>query len=313
MISYLTAGIVRDIELGKAIVKGTRSDGSIEAFYPSGREKMPSTNWNRPAHDAQRYGTEILKSLLGNRSFPYPKSLYAVEDSIRLFVGENPSAKILDFFAGSGTTAHAIMQLNRQDGGRRQCISVTNNEVAANEQTALRKSGLRPNDVDWEKWGICDYITKPRIAAAITGKTPEGRHIEGDYKFADEFSMAEGFEENAEFFTLVYETPVAVSQNRAFARIAPLLWMRAGSEGRRIEDLPKQGWDVADNYGLLIDLDKAVPFAKKVEAKGTIRIAYIVTDDDRRFQSVARRLHHTVEPVRLYESYLMNFRFSMGR
>ncbi|HEY2037671.1 MAG TPA: hypothetical protein VGG96_11695, partial [Steroidobacteraceae bacterium] len=115
--------------------------------------------------------------------------------------------------------------------------------VAAEEHAELRKADLRPGDPDWEKWGICDYITKPRIAAAITGKTPEGKNIDGDYKFTDEFPMSEGFEENAEFFTLTYETPVAVSHNRAFARIAPLLWMRAGSEGRRIEDLPKQGWD----------------------------------------------------------------------
>jgi adenine-specific DNA-methyltransferase len=177
----------------------------------------------------------------------------------------------------------------------------------------IRVTGLRPGDADWEKWGICDYITKPRIAAAITGKTPEGKDIQGDYKFTDEFPMAEGFEENAEFFTLTYETPVSVSHNRAFARIAPLLWMRAGSEGRRIEDIPAQGWDVADTYGLLTDLDQAAPFSEAVEASGTIRIAYIVTDDDRRFQSVARRLPDAVEPVRLYESYLTNFRFSMGR
>ena len=220
---------------------------------------------------------------------------------------------ILDFFSGSGTTAHAVMRLNRQDGGRRQCISVTNNEVAADEQTALRKAGQRPGDPEWEKWGICDYITKPRIAAAITGKTPEGKDIEGEYKATDEFPMSEGFEESAEFFTLTYETPVAVSHNRAFARIAPLLWMRAGSEGRRIDAIPADGWEVADTYGLLTDLDKAAPFCKAVEAKRPIRIAYIVTDDDRRFQSVTRHLPDAVEPVRLYESYLTNFRFSMER
>jgi adenine-specific DNA-methyltransferase len=124
--------------------------------------------------------------------------------------------------------------------------------------------------------------------------------------------MAEGFEENAEFFTLTYETPVGVSHNHAFARIAPLLWMRAGSTGRRIEEVPEQGWDVADTYGLLTDLDQAAPFSDAVAA-GTVRIAFIVTDDDRRFQSVARRLPNTVEPVRLYESYLTNFRFSLGQ
>ncbi len=89
--------------------------------------------------------------------------------------------------------------------------------------------------------------------------------------------------------------------------------MLGGSEGRRIEKLPDQGWEVADTYGLLIDLDKAAPFAKTVEANGAIRIAYIVTDDDRRFQSVVRQIPGSVKPVRLYESYLTNFRFAMGR
>jgi adenine-specific DNA-methyltransferase len=205
------------------------------------------------------------------------------------------------------------MRLNRQDGGHRQCIAVTNNEVSAEEHRALEEAGLRPGDSAWEKWGICEYITKPRIRAAITGSTLDGIEIEGEYRFTDEFPMADGFEENAEFFALTYETPIAVSHSLAFHRIAPLLWMRAGSEGRRIQDLPEKGWDVADTYGLLTDLDRAADFCDALEPKCGIRIAYIVTDDDRRFQSVARGLPASVETVRLYESYLSNFRFSMGR
>ena len=70
---------------------------------------------------------------------------------------------------------------------------------------------------------------------------------------------------------------------------------------------------MADTYGLLTDLDHAAPFVEAVAEHGSIRIAYIVTDHDRRFQSVAQRLPDAVEPVRLYESYLTNFRFAMGR
>ena len=70
------------------------------------------------------------------------------------------------------------------------------------------------------------------MAAAITGKTPEGEPIKGNYKFTDEFPMADGFEENAAFFTLTYEGPLAVAHNRAFEQVAPLLWLRAGSRGR---------------------------------------------------------------------------------
>ena len=65
--------------------------------------------------------------------------------------------------------------------------------------------------------------------------------------------------------------------------------------------------------GLLVDLDQSAAFCNAVEARAGIRIAYIVTDDDLRFQSVTRRLPDAVEPVRLYESYLSNFRYSIGR
>ncbi|QTP58240.1 site-specific DNA-methyltransferase [Billgrantia antri] len=311
--SYLTAPNVKKIEQGVLQKNGQREDGSWIVIDPQGKSSRPTTVWQHKSHEAGANGTSLLRALLPGRKFPFPKSLYAVEDCLRYFIKDIPDAVVLDFFSGSGTTAHAVMRLNRQDGGRRQCISVTNNEVAADEQRALRESGLRPGDSEWEKWGICDYITKPRIKAAITGHTADGEPLKGDYKFTDEFPMVEGFEENAEFFTLTYETPVAVSHNLAFQRIAPILWMRAGSEGRRIDKLPKQGWEVADTYGLLVDLDRATEFCKAVETGAGIRIAYIVTDDDRRFQSVVRHLPDVVEPVRLYESYVSNFRFSMGR
>lgn len=313
-VSYLQAGIRQMLNSGEVVSTGKDAEGALELeFADAFGTRSPVTIWNLVAHSASEHGAGLLKSMVPGRRFPYPKSVYAIEDCLRFVIGKNRDAIILDFFSGSGTTAHAVMRLNRQDGGRRQCISVTNNEVAADEQAALRKAGLRPGDADWEKWGICDYITKPRIRAAITGKTPDGEAIKGDYKFTDEFPMAEGFEENAEFFTLTYEAPVAVSHNLAFQRIAPLLWMRAGAEGRRIANLPAIGWEVADTYGLLVDLDHASAFCDAVAAQVGLRIAYIVTDDDRRFQAVARSLPDSVEPVRLYESYLSNFRFSMGR
>lgn len=314
-LSYLSEQLRQEIDDGILVVLGKDSiTGVADVAYEGAATKKVRTVWHRTSHDAGAYGTDLVGSLLGNgRAFPFPKSLYAVEDALRVVVKGKPDAVVLDFFSGSGTTAQAVMRLNHQDGGRRQSICVTNNEVRADEQAALRKAGLRAGDPEWEKWGICDYITKPRIAAAITGKTPDGQPIAGDYKFTDEFPMAEGFEENAEFFTLTYEAPVAVSHNLAFRRVAPLLWMRAGSEGRRIDDLPAQGWEVAGTYGLLVDLDRATEFCAAAALAEGLRVAYIVTDDDRRFQAVTRALPDTIEPVRLYESYLSNFRFAMGR
>lgn len=314
-IFYLTSEQLIDIEKGVLPTEGRRSDGSLVVCYKDdgGRRSAPRTVWDNVSHSASEHGSMLLRSVLPGRSFPYPKSLYAVEDVLRFFIGDKKKAVVLDFFSGSGTTAHAVMRLNKQDDGRRQCISVTNNEVAESEQKALRKDGLRPGDPEWEQLGICDYITKPRIKAAITGQTPEGKPIEGDYKFTDEFPMSEGFKENAEFFTLTYETPVAVQHHVAFKRIAPLLWMRAGSVGSRIEEIPSQGWAVAETYGILFNLDQSTEFCNTIKKSKLIQIAFIVTDDDRRFQAVVRNLPETVEPVRLYESYLTNFRFSMGR
>ena len=190
---------------------------------------------------------------------------------------------------------------------------VTNNEVSVEEQRRLRSNGLRPGDEEWESFGICDHITKPRIEAAITGKTPDGELIKSDYKFTDEFPMSEGFAENVEFFTLTYESPLRVSSNREFERIAPLLWLRAGSRGRRIEDI-SNGWDVAETYGVLADLDATDQFVDAVVAKGdAIVMAFIVTDEDRLFESVARALPEHVEPIRLYEAYMRNFEIESGR
>ncbi|MEA3412699.1 MAG: DNA methyltransferase [Pseudomonadota bacterium] len=70
---------------------------------------------------------KLISKFIPGRKFPFPKSLYAVEDALRYFVADKPHATVLDFFSGSGTTAHAVMRLNRQDSGRRRCISVTNN------------------------------------------------------------------------------------------------------------------------------------------------------------------------------------------
>lgn len=314
-ISYLSEQHRKEIDDGVlTVLNRDHTTGVADVAYDGAATRKVRTVWHRTSHDAGAYGTDLVGLMLGSgRGFPFPKSLYAVEDALRILVKGKRDAVVLDFFSGSGTTAHAVMRLNHQDGGCRQSICITNNEVRATEQTVLRKDGLRPGDADWEKHGIFENVTKPRIAAAVSGATAEGEKIEGNYKFTDEFPISDGFTENVEFFTLTYETPVAVSHQRAFARIAPLLWMRAGSEGQQISAVPKQGWEVADKYGLLVDLDKATAFSEAVEANDTICIAYIVTDDEGRFQSVSRRLPGGVEPVRLYESYLTNFRFSMGR
>ncbi|MFM9275115.1 site-specific DNA-methyltransferase [Pseudarthrobacter sp. NKDBFgelt] len=302
---YLQGGAVAMIESGEIRVVGRDEKGAVVVEYGAGvKRATPKTIWTLSSHDASRWGANLLQQIIPGRRFPFPKSLFAVEDALRFYVQAKPNATIVDFFSGSGTTAHAVMRLNKQDGGRRVSISVTNNEVGADEQTKLRKEGLRPGDPEWERWGICDYITKPRIRAAITGQTPDGKPIKGEYKFVDEFPMADGFEENAAFFTLTYESPWRVSTDRAFSAIAPMLWLRAGSRGRRIDDLSK-GWAVAEAYGVIKDLDLSTDFIAALKLEEDVRVAFIVTDDEGRYQQIANEIPG-IETVRLYEDYLRN-------
>lgn len=305
-VSYLSRQVRDDLENGLLELRSfSDTTGVADVVYVDAASRRLRTVWHRSSHDAGAHGTDLLRSLLGTgRSFPFPKALYAVEDALRPLVIHKPDAVILDFFAGSGTTAHAVMRLNQQHGGQRQCISVTNNEVSAEEQGKLRQRGLRPGDPDWEHWGICDYITKPRIRAAITGRTPHGEAVRGSYRFNNEFPIADGFKENAAFFTLTYESPWMVSNDRAFATISPMLWLRAGAQGERIDSL-EGGWAVADTYGVLRDLDLTTEFVEAVDQRESIRMVFIVTDDEGRYQQVASELPH-IETVRLYEDYLRN-------
>ena len=312
-ILYLQSGVLKKIEDGTFKIAGRRADGALDLEWGlniAGRPEYPRTTWNSPSHSASSGGTRLLSSFLPGRSFPYPKSLYAVEDALRYVVGGAADAVILDFFAGSGTTAHAVMRLNKQDGGRRQCISVTNNEVSADEQKRLRVAGMRPGDSAWEQLGICDHITEPRIEAAITGLTPAGSPVTGDYRFTDEFPMAEGFEENVEFFELTYLDAGRVEVNLAFAGIAPLLWLRAGGRGPIIDGCVngngrRKPYAWTDRYGVLFNTDRWRGFVSKLPATATT--VFIVTDSTTEFAHIAGELPGHLDVVRLYERYLTTF------
>jgi adenine-specific DNA-methyltransferase len=315
IIQYLKSGAIKDIEEGRAIVTGRHADGSVIAEYIADVAKTPTTQWSIRSHNAEHYGTGILNAMLPGRSFPFPKSLYAVEDALRLFVGDNPHAVVLDFFAGSGTTAHAVDRLNRQDGGSRQSILLTNNEVSAQEAAGLRQRGLRPGDPEWESHGIFEHITRPRVTVAITGRIPDGDPIKGDYKFTDEFRMADGFEENVAFLDLRYLDADDVDLGLAFDDLAPLLWLRAGAVGPMASHTDEHGslrpyaWTHA--YGVLFDEDSWRRFV--AERPESARVAYLLTWSPTTFAGIAAELPADVSVVRLPDSYLSMFLPDRGR
>ena len=93
-------------------------------FRLNGEGVLPKTVWDEKQMNATAYGTTVLRNVMGeSQVFSFPKSVYAVEKSIRVCCNQN-SGTILDYFAGSGTTGHAVINLNREDDGRRKFILV---------------------------------------------------------------------------------------------------------------------------------------------------------------------------------------------
>jgi len=117
----------------------------------------PESIWYDAKYSASEYGTQILDSIMGSREmFQYPKSPFAVMDCIKIATTQK-DAVILDFFAGSGTTGQAVLELNKEDDGKRQYILCTNDEN-----------------------NICTKICYPRIQRVMQGyKNPNGETVEG--------------------------------------------------------------------------------------------------------------------------------------
>ncbi|MFI5259163.1 MAG: DNA methyltransferase [Candidatus Limnocylindrales bacterium] len=232
---YLLDGAVRAIERGEIEVvgKGPYGDALLSA---KGRSKVVAkTIWHRGRHNAGgQGGTQMVAALVNRGAFSYPKSIYAVRDTLDATVGDRPDALILDFFAGSGTTLHATMLLNAQDGGRRRCFLVTNNEVKAEVADKLHEGGHFRGDPKFEAAGVFEAACRPRVTAAVTGVRSDGNPVEGDY--LDGRPCSDGFEENVGFFRLDYLEPAEVEFGLRFHELHSLLWLWAGGVGE-IEDL----------------------------------------------------------------------------
>ncbi len=101
-------------------------NNKIQIYEKYRENQVIKTHWIDPKYHAIHYGTKVVENILGGKKFDFPKSLYLLMDTLKLTA--NKDAIILDFFAGSGTTGHAVLELNKQDGGNRKFILCTNNE-----------------------------------------------------------------------------------------------------------------------------------------------------------------------------------------
>ena len=312
-LKMLTAGTIKDIEEGKVLITGHRDDGSVIAIHPGGKKVLPKNQWDRDTHDARYYGTELLRPIIGNR-FSYPKSLYAVVDCIRYVLSANKNALIVDFFAGSGTTLHAVNLLNAEDGGNRRCIMVTNNEISAEERKGFEAHGIKQGDPEWEARGIARYVTWPRTVCSIEGHDVNGNPLKGNYIGSD-IPMADGFKANAAFFKLGFLDKTKVSLRMQFKELLSTLWMKAGAIGKcpTIDAAVPDMLILPENkMAVLTDENQFCGFSAQLAQHPEIDVVYLVTDYESSFVAMTQALEGK-QTYQLYRDYLDNFRINAGR
>ena len=316
-IKYLSENFEEKIASGRWAVKGYREDGSKIVVETGGKLTRATTVWSETSYDAKTYGTVLLKNIVGDARFSFPKSLYSVHDSLKYFVDEKPNALILDFFAGSGTTLQAVNLLNAEGGGHRRCIMVTNNEVSADEAKTLKDKGYQPGDAEWEKLGIAHYVTWPRTVCTIEGQDVNGNPLKGDYLGSEPpMHMSDGFKANAAFFKLGFLDPTAVSLGMRFSEMLPTLWLKTGAKGKCPELTGEQVPDMLilpeNKFAVLINENTFADFAEKLAEHSEIQTVFLATDYEVNYQSMVKNLNVT-EAYQLYRDYLDHFRLNRGR
>jgi len=129
-----------------------KNEGGRIVLYEKLREdQVIKTHWIKKEYHAYHFGTKVLEEILGSaKQFDFPKSLHLIIDIVKLITKKD--AIVLDFFAGSGTTGHAVLEMNKIDGGNRKFIVCTNNE-----------------NNNGGNGGIAESVCYPRIKAVIKG------------------------------------------------------------------------------------------------------------------------------------------------
>lgn len=218
-------------------------------------------------------GVRLTKTL-GDKRFPNPKDHTVLMRWIRLAAPKD--AVVLDFFGGSGSTAEAVMRLNAEDGGTRQAILVTNNEVAATEEKKFKKAGHLPGSEQWKAAGVFERVTRPRLTTILTGQREDGSSydspVDGEHP------------QRVEFFDLGYVSPRRARLNLEWKRLAPLLWMRGGALG----DIPRRAnepYVVTDGFAALWGSDHAKALAAELTNQNVV---FIVTDSEAEFVAAAK-------------------------
>ncbi len=234
--------------------------------------ETPKSLWIDPKYSSREYGISILKEIFGKSPFEYPKSLYAVMDCI-MAMNSSKNILVLDFFAGSGTTGHAVLDLNKEDGGNRQFILCTNNEN-----------------------NICTDVCYPRIEKVIKGY----KNLKGE--------KVEGLGGNLKYFKtdfVDYHKPTDKNKINLTKQATEMLCIKEGTFEKVVDNERFKIFKNSNHYtGIIWDQTAISAFKKAIkDIKGKISV-YIFSLDDETFDDEFKDIKQKVQLSPIPEAIL---------
>lgn len=292
-VKYLASGTVQKIDEGTIIVDEKDEYGNVVSGHIVSEENTtlrPRRVWNLQSHNASSFGTLLLKKFLVEKRFDFPKSLYAVHDTLRFFLANKPNALVVDFFAGSGTTLHAVNLLNKEDDGKRRCIMVTNNEVSEEEARKLTSQGYKPGNVEWEQLGIARYITWPRTFCSVRGIDVNGNAINGDY--LTYLTKKKAKKRNIKQLSIAI--PEGIEGRRLKQQIVGLVGKEKLPQSKVTNDCP---YIIVENHPttFLFDDTKLIDWLDELDGQEQLREIYVLTTNNGLFRQIKEKVEEMLD------------------
>lgn len=172
--------------------------------------------------------------------------------------------------------------MNKEDGGERRCIMVTNNEIGEPKENELKPQGIRPGDEEWEKWGIARYVNWPRTKCSILGVDVNSQPIRGEY-----ITSLTETKQTSRKFTQINFLPINVTLRQKKALVTLINRQKDIKLPTMSEDLPFLVSEDDDyNASILFDVNEAESWMESLDGNNHITNLYIVSEKDTKFKSI---------------------------
>lgn len=260
-------------------IKVEQSEGRIEIqkkYRPNQEGALPGTWWEEAGYSASESGTKVLKELFGSKPFDYPKSINLVIDCLRVCRADD-TRPVLDYFAGSGTTGHAVVCLNREDGRRRRFVLVEAQQYFSEVLLPrMKKIVFTPDWADAKpaRYPNEDEIKRsPRILKTVRLESYEDALNNLELRRTDaQQSLLEQHTETREDYMLRYMLDVETRGSASLLNVAhfddPFSYTLNISTGTAGETVPRVV-DLVETFNYLLGL--------RVKTMDTVRGVRVVT------------------------------------